>query len=1219
MDLFNSMKNNSINYVNGNTNNRLTKKLPNIKINFSQDEKDLERPHENNKIFYNENKTFSIEESKTKVIKMIILDEKNNILTKKYKLIVNLNKNIIKLPFNLDPYQINFVSLNDLSKQILNKLKTNDSSDINHYDNLCFSASVSFYDENLLKRLTDDDIFNYVNDGLICKLEIHKIENPQSSNKNKYSDLNVTDSKFKKNFNLEKHDSTDSNIKCFVTKNNSEIKLNQLSNINKNSPFKINREFKNRDIILNDFINEEKHSYLPKLKNLKREISNKKDKFIEDSHYKENLFTKDFNKNDHPYSRNKENQLNKSSSESYNLTNTSFYHKIKPKNVELLIRDSEKKSKNYNARKNKLSGETLDFQYIMDNSSKINKNTPHSFSFEKPNNNSFNNNAKSTDKIIRNTQKSDNNFSIKNDKKEKNPSHNFKTNSTISFLYGETVDDNDESKNTKLPAIISKSSKYQEMKKAGIFEKTLNKPIFINLFDNKKEAKSLFRISLLTKNFKLANEKTQISFKEPLKLSDKFDENSNAEGFRPNINHNNSKSVIFNSLYKSFQDDKLNENIFRKSSNFNKRLSLPEIDYEIKFMKNSVKSNNHIRNLINEGRKRSRSFRKGKIFPAKLLIKKNHKLEDGEINYNSLDLKTSYQFLSSNSHLKIRTLKKSNSPKNPKENNVLKSIRISKSIESISKRNKKPNKQMQSTKQIQILKNILDIENKENLYTKSHLSISPDKDRIHIDEINENFDSEILLTYMSSNKKLSNNFAVNNFAEKPNHKIILSKVNNKINFNIKEDDCGSKKSQKKIVTVINQTTQYNNQNTRNGNNFYNLSISESKKNIDKSIISDHEGELKRRNKLEVCSETERDVLINGHEKNLSGNRTRKLINAFNNVKNSKKLNILDPNNSRNILNSVDFKVKENHNYNNYYLNLFEETQKIKFKIENFIKNDLTKLINNELLEDKFKGIVFFERSEFDYQTKREFLFYAFISCKFDERINFKKNSHNNFSLPVPGGEHKIIHTGISTISIKIIKNESEINYEIFRKCKNNYFKLIQEYNQVLKDIIHKVRENISEILRFFSNLNCLKINKLYIDFHFMLLYMLKNENIFLDRKIVFKLLEFITKDNNYVINYKIFYELRRFSLENINNQTKEKCLIHIDFIRLFLKFYLGDEKQKHNIIRILDELKYSLGISDFDLTVFISDDLSDLIKNAEINNIRDKVANIYLTLIKLLE
>jgi len=1204
MDLNNNMRNlNS----NTNTNNRLSKKLQNIKINYIQEELNSKKFNESKTAFYNDNGISTIEDNKTKVMKMIILDEENNILTRKYKLVVCLNKNIIKLPFNLDPYTINFVSISDLSQQILNKLKTNNSNDINHYENLCFTSSVSFYDENMKRRLTDINFFKDNNDILICKLGIPKVENSNISKRN--SDLDSTISKINKKNYLDKYDYTYSNKKEPISKNNSEIKLNQSINKNKSFQSRVNREFKNRDIELNDYIKDEKNSFLQKLNNNEGEINNEKHKLVKDKQKQDSYLSKDVSKF--------ENRLNKSDSESYyTLTNRSFYNKIKPKNVEIIIRDSEKKKKEYSLLNNKSdlgsTGEKLDFQYHPpENSSKFNRNASHSiFYIDKTKSNSINSAnktiTKTTDEIDKCLVRSEYNFNLKKNKNEKNPS-DLKTKSTYSSLNSETADNFIDSKCYKLPIIQSKYMKFEEMSKEGKYQNNAESPKFVNLFDNKKEANSLFRKSLLNKKFKLTNEKIQITSKNPLKFYNNFHENSNADVLLPNINHNNTKSVIFNSIYKSF-DHK-----------YNARLSLSEIDYDTLLTKNKVYSNIHTQNSKNQDIN-SKSFRKGKIYPAKLLIKSNDKAEDMDSIYNISDLKASHQLLNSKSDIKIMTLKKLNCSNKTRGNNSFNSKEIRKTIEFMNKRIKKPNKHMQLTKHLNVLKNILEIDNNDDiLNNKTTLSVCLDKDRNNIDEINENCDFESELFNKISNSKVSNKIVDNKLDENQNHKIFLGKVNRHIYRNQKEDDCESNKRNKKVFSLINKSRYHNKKKSNIENNCSNFSFSESFSYMNKSIISDYEADLKQENKRDVYSYTEHRKFDNKIEKVSDENKTRNINNFPYYMSNENNRNSLNnPNYSTNFSCGVNFNAKEDKNFDNYYLSMYEETQKIKFKINSFIKNDLTKLINNKFLEEKFKGIVFHEKSEFDYQTKREFLFYTFVSSKFVEKINFKKNSLGNFSLPDPGDKHKIVHIGVSTISLRIIKNESEINYDIYRKSKNNYFKLIQEYNQVIEEILNRLRKNIAEIIRYFSSLNCLKINNIFINYHFFLIYILRNDNIFSDKKIVFKLLEFITKDNSYAVNYSIFRNIKRFSFENSDNFTKENYFIHVNFIRLFLKFYLGEEKQRDNITRILDEFKYSLGINDFDITSIISEDLSDLNKNAEIYNIRIKIANIYLILIRLL-
>jgi len=591
MDLIKNIRKNSQEYLNDDTNNPLMKKLTYKKINFTQDENNTEKIHRQKNSFLKSdlNETFSKDKIKTKLIKLIVLDEKNNILTKKYELLLNLNKNIEKLPFNLDHYKINFVSINDLSKQLLNKLKTNDPSDINHYENLLYTSSVSFYNENLRKRLTEEDILHENNDIMVCKLEIFKNKTSNINNCNKYSDNNLNISRYKKDFDIEKLSFSPLNNKVSISKTNSEKILNNLSNKNKGSPSKINRDRYNADISLNDYINEEKNFFLEKLKNHEKNVINKKHKFSEDS-FKEDSYFKKGNKLDHQNSRNKENLINKSESDSYILTNRSFYNKIKPKNVEILIRDSEKKIKKIDNRniyyKSGSPGKTLDLQFISsENTSNINRKLHHSiFSLEKSKNDSSNiaNKIliKTTDGKDKSFMKSDYNISMKNanpklnstnnnpkeNNKEKNTFNNFKTKSVFSNLNSETFDNIIESKNPKLPIILNKSWKFDD-NKSEKNEKLFENPKFVNYFDNKKEAQNIVRIKIFKKKF----EKTQTNFDTNV-FSKNLDQILNDNNFLPDINKNINKSVIFNSLYKSFQDNDLKAKEKKKKNNNNSKI-----------------------------------------------------------------------------------------------------------------------------------------------------------------------------------------------------------------------------------------------------------------------------------------------------------------------------------------------------------------------------------------------------------------------------------------------------------------------------------------------------------------------------------------------------------------------------------------------------------------------------------------------------------------------
>lgn len=314
------------------TNNGLSKKLPNIKINFTKDNNNLG----NNQIKEKksiEDRIDSLSQKKESTIKtmnLIVLDDDNNILTKKYQLKINYIKNIENLPLDQDPYKINFRTLNDLSKQLLIKLKTNDSNDINHYKNIDQITKISFHNENLNKRLTDEDIFIQKNDNLICKLELSK-------NKNAQLDKDLLSNMIK----VDKLFSTPNNIRNSISKKFPETKPHSSTNNIKYSPSKINRDYFNKDISINDHYIEERNSFFKKLKDNDRQNKMNKPQLDED------FLTKDYSNQN---TRNKESLLNRSESDSYILTNRSFYNKIKPKNVEILIRDSEKKNIQRNQR-----------------------------------------------------------------------------------------------------------------------------------------------------------------------------------------------------------------------------------------------------------------------------------------------------------------------------------------------------------------------------------------------------------------------------------------------------------------------------------------------------------------------------------------------------------------------------------------------------------------------------------------------------------------------------------------------------------------------------------------------------------------------------------------------------------------------------------------------------------------------------------------------------
>lgn len=1241
---------------------------PMINLNQSNENNDTFEKHLNKekKNIETENKNDTDDElKKNKTFQMILLDEKNNILTKKYSLIMNLNKKILKMPFNLEPYKINFTSIQELSKQFLNKLKTNDLNDINHYENLSSVLKLGFYNEYFKKIVTDDDIINEENSILVCKFEYFKNDIQHSIiNNNKFLDLALFSNKSKKTFDLEKSNFSSSPNQGFMSRKASENNLNKINSSNHNNlkypPIYNKKEYDNKDITLNNYMKQQKNSFFEKVINFDQEIHNNGKKIFGEGNPNDESSNNNYkeNKLNISNSKVKDNVLYKSDSDSYILTNRSFYSKIKPKNVEIITRDSEKKSKEiktkYSTSKTVSKFDSYkkssNYQSILSESIKKNvKKFDEEFNFQlngkvknftiQNDSNNNNQNKLKFSSIVENTIKTSDQNNLLNKKLVEKPimikedqnifKLNFDNLKIKTSLNSFNINENSyDIKDVKLPTIFSKSSKYDDhdtfnTSRKIIKENSSEKPKFVNYFENKKEAKNLFRSSLIAKKIRISNE-TQTS---PSELTKKnyFKDHPKVNRFYPNISNSNSNNFqALNSHFNSFEDKSFNKSseiqILNDLSKYNSNLCISDNENDSKNKASIYKKLTDWQYEMKKKKSNSPNkllkYFSNRMIPAKLLIKKNYdkKFEDN-IYTENLDTKTNFKNLTSNIDLKLKFMQKQGSKflKNSLNDS-------NESIYSIYMSNKLKN-DLKKSKKVKALQNLLNIENNQFTRNSQRIIYINNNEVSNNMDINDNNDCDNTSSNKNPLKKNSSSSVLNKFSENPIENNFSIKMNNKSTSFMKEDKVDSRKTlenkkslkkDKNIGKNKNHKSDFNNQ-----NNISNLSDNTSY--LNRSLISEYEGEFRFGNKTKVSSDTEKEKFENELGKQLNEKKTRNVYNNTNEnylAANKKKNPFYSSINSCNF--SCGVNLSEEKNYENYYINLFENIQNVKAHIDIFIRNDLIKLISNDLIDEKFKGIVYHEKSEFDYLVKKEFLFYAFISSKFEEKISFKTISQKNFGLPVPGGEYRIVHTGKSSISIKINRNESEINYDIFRKSKKNYLKLLQEYNIIIFEIIQKVKKNISELHKYFITLNCLKIHNLYIDFHFTNIYIFRNENLFADRKIIFKLLELLSKDNNYLISFDIFYKLRQFSTEEINELSLENFNKHINFICRFLKFYIKDLTEKEEINKYIEKFKISLNINEFDFSLFIAEDISDLMKNGKTKNYRLKVANIYLSLIKLL-
>ncbi len=781
------------------------------------------------------------------------------------------------------------------------------------------------------------------------------------------------------------------------------------------------------------------------------------------------------------------------------------------------------------------------------------------------------------------------------------------------------IDTNQSSRGeVKLPNIFSKSYKLNELNKLHESPHlTLNKEAFydkakfINYFEEKKEGKNFLKNCIKFQKIKLANSLNQTM------STNEYKDNSNRYGnFVPKIiqqqNYNNY------SPHKSFQDNrfstvngtnehnhifgdnqsKYNPNYLYLSDNENENLTKNSFD------RKATHTNSQYTSITPN--KLDQTFKKKKkIYPAKILIKNDNLIEEEDMYTNILKNKTNYKNLSSNIDLKLKVMQTRNKKSNDlytttdNSNKTIKELN-EKGVNELSKTlnfEKKKNTENNKRKKINVLKSFLEIKTLDdsqqkniNLKNKFYINIQ--------EERTEKFDSELDMSNGSSKKtSLLNRFHDN-------------QIDNLLSRFSKQNPIESKKEEKKLKSYVKKGSFFNKDKDQSRNDIHkhehhyphnSSNFSENNSFVNKSLISDYEVDLRKGLKREMHSETEIERIENQQDI------------AHINSKKNKKNNSLCLNNSMN----VSFGGDNSQNLNNYYLNLYEDIQKIKNKMDNFIKNDMKNMISNDFIEEIFKGVIYHKKSDFDYYVKKEFLFLAYVSNKFAERLSFKKSSQRNLGLPVPGGEYKLVHTGLTNISIKVIRNEDEINYEYLKKSKKNFLILILEYNMILNEILLKLTKNISDFIRFLNSLNCLKINRLFIEFHFTNIYVLKNENIFIDNKIVFKLIEYLTNETNYCVTFPIFYKLRLYSLEEIQELTLENYYFQVNFIRGYLKYFLGDVTEKDKINKILDDFKNKLKINFMDLNVFLDEELIDIKKHEKIKSFRFKVANIYLTLIKL--
>ncbi len=340
-------------------------------------------------------------------------------------------------------------------------------------------------------------------------------------------------------------------------------------------------------------------------------------------------------------------------------------------------------------------------------------------------------------------------------------------------------------------------------------------------------------------------------------------------------------------------------------------------------------------------------------------------------------------------------------------------------------------------------------------------------------------------------------------------------------------------------------------------------------------------------------------------------------NNINNNNNNTKINIFKS------INELKYNRNKNENiseYKNFDMNVYEDLIKTKHKINSFFIKYKNILMNKEALDKIFLGIKNHGNLNFQDQIKKEFIYYSYISTKVQEKMQSNCKYQKDSGLPIPGGNYEsiLIHNTYQKFNIRSSKPFFDINFDYYSKSKKNFQKFLKENKIIIEEIINSLRKNINPFLKFLQNLNCWKIKKMQIDFLFAFIYINKNDDIFLNKKLIFKLLEYISYENGFIISYEIFLKLKNYSYEEIKEFSYENYINQINFLCGFFKFYFKEiVDDKEEICRTFNGIKKFFYLENLELNYNLLNDWDYTLSAGEDLNHRYKIANFYLKLIKL--